>query len=101
MLDCENKDTRWLSEPGVYLIVNKSTEKSYCGRTIVKLSERPKKHFLGGGNPDIKKDYENGDKFVIHAVGLSQFTKDEIKNIETIGIEAVWENRYNRKKAIE
>ncbi|MFA6801019.1 MAG: hypothetical protein WCR19_02815 [Acholeplasmataceae bacterium] len=43
-------------------------------------------------------DYENGDKFVINVCGLDQFTKNEITEFETIGIEAVWGNRYNRKK---
>ena len=98
LLDCDNKESKWLSTPGVYIIVNARTLKAYCGRTTIKINKRPKKHFLGGGNPDVKRDYENGDKFVINVCGLDGFTKKEINEFETIGIEAVWENRYNRKK---
>ena len=71
---------------GVYILCNKNNGKHYVGQAK-RLYFRVNQHFTGKGNPDVYRDYEKGDEFLIKMIKLTESGYDDIDKLEKDKIE--------------
>ena len=71
---------------GVYILCNQSNGKHYVGQAK-RLYYRVNQHFTGKGNPDVYRDYVNGNEFLIKMIKLTESGYSDIDKLEKDKIE--------------
>lgn len=84
---------------GVYILINKTKNKSYVGQGK-RVLDRINQHLTGSGNGDVYVDYRNGDQFSIQTIPLSGSGYKTLDALERDTIQSynAYDSGYNKTR---
>lgn len=97
--ETEMVDENRLSEPGIYILHNKTKGKHYVGNSL-DVMESVNKMFSGEGSKSVYRDYKRGDVFTVRMVAVisSGYSDIEAMKEDAVRFLDAADEGYNKKQ---